>query len=164
MCAVCEINQDCCTNLHGLRLSKTEFESTFSDHHDSLLVNQYGGIFIVSGQNNSCPNWRKNQCSVYDSRPTECRLFPFAMGMIFRIARLVVVTYHSRTICPQKHHLLVQVMDARNMLTSFAKDVYDRDIRVLVFYDSAPFRVVRYLRRLPHKILRTIVTSKHNDN
>jgi len=161
ICATCEISQDCCTNLSGLQLSRAEFERNFLRHRDSLIIKEYNGIYKISGRANKCPNWDDNRCAVYETRSIECRLFPYTIGGIMRIGRFVVLTYHHRTRCPQKDRLLASRTVVVNMLKSFAEEAFGHDVRVMIVSDILPLRVVRLLRRLPHKIARTVAGAVH---
>ena len=160
-CAACSIGQDCCTNLAGLRLSKAEFERNFLRHHESLLVKEHSGIYEVAGRRNVCPNWGGNRCTVYETRPIECRIFPYTIGDVVRIGRLVVLTYHHRTRCPQKLRLLAPRTEVVDMLVSFAHDAFGRDLRVLVVPDIFPFRFASLLRRVPRKMARAVGKATH---
>jgi len=164
LCAACDISQDCCTNLSRLNLSKAEFERNFLRHRESLLIKEHSGIYEVSGRRNGCPNWGGKRCTVYETRPIECRLFPYTIGDAMRIGRFVVLTYHQRTRCPQKHRLLAPRMEVADMLVSFTEDVFGRDVRVVIVLDIFPLRLARFLRRLPHKIARVFAKAPHGAN
>jgi hypothetical protein len=77
------------------------------------------------------------------------------------IGRLVVMTYHHRTRCPQKHRLLAQRTEVVDMLVCFAKDVFGPDVRVVTVPDIVPLRFARLLKRLRHKIARAIAQAAH---
>lgn len=160
-CTACEINQGCCTNLLSLKLSKAEFEKNFLCHHKSLLIKEYLGIYEVSGQRNGCPNWSGDLCTVYETRPIECRLFPYTIGEVLRIGQLVVMMYHHRTRCPQKLRLLASRAEVVDMLKSFAENAFGRDVRVVIVPDIFPLRFARLLKRLIYKIARTITKVTH---
>lgn len=159
VCAACEIDQHCCANLTGLKLSKAEFKRNFLHHRKSLLIEEYRGIYRVSGRVNRCPNWRGDQCAVYDDRPFECRFFPYTIAETMRIGRLVVLTYHHQTLCPQKDRLLAPRTEVVDMLVSFAEDAFGRDVRVVVVPDILPLRLARRLVRLPHKIASAVAQA-----
>ncbi len=157
LCFRCD--QDCCTRLSQLKLSKAEFERNFLHHSESLLIKEYRGIYVVSERGNGCPNLRGNRCAVYEIRPIECRLFPYTIGSCMRIGRLVVMTYHHRTRCQQKHHLLAPRAEVVDMLVGFAKDAFGRDVRVAIVPDIVPLRLARFLKRLRHKIARAVAQA-----
>jgi len=157
LCFRCD--QDCCTRLSQLKLSKAEFKRSFLQHSESLLIKECRGIFIVSERGNSCPNLRGNRCTVYEIRPIECRLFPYTIGSCLRIGRLVVMTYHHRTRCPQKHRLLAPRTEVVDMLVCFAKDAFGRGVRVVIVPDIVPLRFARLLKRLRHKITRAVAQA-----
>jgi len=159
LCFRCD--QDCCTRLSQLKLSKAEFERNFLHHSESLLIKEYRGIYVVSERGNGCPNLRGNRCTVYEIRPIECRLFPYTIGNSMRIGRLVVMTYHHRTRCPQKHRLLAPRTEVVDMLVCFAKDAFGRDVRVVIVPDIVPLRFARLLKRLRHKIARAVAQAAH---
>ena len=159
VCATCEIGQHCCTNLSGLKLSKAEFKRNFLHFRKSLLIEEYRGIYRVSGRGNSCPNWRGDQCAVYGDRPIECRFFPYTIAEALRICWLVVLTYHHQTLCPQKDRLLAQRTEAVDMLVSFAEDAFGRDVRVVIIPDILPLSFARRLVRLPHKIASAVAQA-----
>ena len=76
-----------------------------------------------------------------------------------RIGRLVVMTYHHRTRCPQKYRLLVPRTEVVDMLVCFAKDAFGRDVRVVIVPDIIPLGFARLLKRLRHKIARAIAQA-----
>jgi len=78
-----------------------------------------------------------------------------------RIARLVVLTYHHRTRCPQKLCLLAPRTEVVDMLASFAEDAFGRDLRVVIVPDIFLLRFARLLRHLPHKIARAVAKATH---
>jgi Putative zinc- or iron-chelating domain len=155
VCAACGISQNCCTNLSGLSLSKVEFERNFLRHHESLLINESHGIYEVCGRWKGCPNWDDNNCTVYRTRPMECRLFPYTIGDVIRIGRLIVLTYHHRTLCPQKKRLLPSRAEARFMLRSFAEEAFGPELWVIIIPDAILVRFARFLKRSLFRIVRT---------
>ena len=157
LCFRCD--QGCCTRLSQLKLSQAEFERSFLHHSESLLIKECRGIYIVSERGNGCPNLRDNRCAVYEIRPIECRLFPYTIGNSMRIGRLVVMTYHHRTRCPQKHRLLAPRTEVVDMLVSLAKDAFGRDVRVVIVPEIVPWRFARLLKRLRHKITRAVAQA-----
>lgn len=157
VCAACGISQNCCSNLAGLRLSKAEFERSFLHHNEALLISEYHGIYEVYGRWKRCPNWDDNNCTVYRTRPMECRLFPYTIGDVIRIGRFVVLTYHHRTLCPQKNLLLPSRAEARHLLRSFAEEAFGPELRVIIIPDAFPVRLARFLKRSLLKIASSFV-------
>jgi len=124
-CNKCSIDQACCSNLSGLRVSEKEYRQLFAKHIDKIEVEQSGRIYSISGKNgSSCPNWVNKQCAVYVDRPMECSLFPYTIGRIVHKGNRVNITYHSRTRCPEKKVLLISKAEANKMLFAFAESAF----------------------------------------
>jgi Fe-S-cluster containining protein len=124
-CLTCSIHQDCCTNLHGLKLTRNEYEAHFRQHADVLSVSQDGGIVTVSKKNGgACPNWKSDGCGVYLERPVECRLFPFTMDRVDLKKNEVIIGFHSDVNCPQKEKLLMPEPEAHALMRRFATEAF----------------------------------------
>ncbi|NQU29261.1 MAG: YkgJ family cysteine cluster protein [Anaerolineae bacterium] len=146
VCLSCSIEQDCCRNMSGLRLSEKEYKEHFDIHLEKLVVKQVGRLYSVSGKDGaSCPNWIGEQCSVYETRPMECRLFPFTLGKVAHINDRVDISYHSRTQCPEKKILLMSQVDAHEMISTFAEDVFSDVDKINIEHE-------RLFTRLKYKI------------
>jgi hypothetical protein len=155
-CKVCTIHQDCCTKISGLRLSRSEYTRHFESHRDLLDISERSNYIEVSGRGAACPNWIGGQCSVYETRPMECRLFPYTTGEIARFGRYALISYHARTHCPQKQSLLPSREETVRLLTSFAKDTFGPNVRVLLVRDTLLWHWARTIRQVPGRCIRAV--------
>lgn len=131
-CLACNIDQDCCKRLTGLKLTDVEYTRHFEHHHSKLAIKRIGKIYEVSTKDGGqCPNWQ-GQCTVYETRPVECSLFPYTIGQIVEREDHTLFTLHSRTTCPLKHELIVPEVEARRMVRSFAEDAYGKNHKVRI--------------------------------
>ena len=153
VCFTCSSNQVCCRDFSRLRLSQSEFNKDFSGHRDSLHIEEYLGIYEVTSQPNSCPNWNGKQCTIYETRPVECRLYPYTIEGVLKIRRLVLLSYHYRTRCPHKNGLLLTHAEVLELLMTFAEEAFGNSLRVVIVPDNFPIRVARFLISLPYKII-----------
>ena len=102
-CSSCCIEQECCRKLQYLRLTKSEYLQNFDKHKEKIFVQNFDETYMVSSKGDQpCPNWSNNKCMVYIERPVECKIFPHTIGIIRKTFDNVLITYHSRTDCPQK--------------------------------------------------------------
>lgn len=125
-CLDCSIGQNCCTNLSGLVMTKEEYEENFAQFADQLIVKEENSMYSIATKKGPCPHW-KGQCTIHATRPMDCRLFPYQMGKIKAAPKHVKINYHTHTRCPKKKELLMPDADARNMIHSWAQDLYGED-------------------------------------
>jgi hypothetical protein len=150
-CLACSINQGCCSDLKGLRLTPGEYETHFARHAQRLHIARDGPQYQVSSKDGPCPNWRGG-CTVYEARPMECRLFPVTVTAVATIGPTVVAVASERTLCPQKAQLQPSDHDARTLIEGFLREAYGAHRPVRVVFDRGPGRVlalaVKAARRL----------------
>jgi len=124
-CLACSIQQDCCTRLSGLRLTREEFQRCFSRHVERLEIKHEGPVYVITPKNGgTCPNWQDGGCAVYDERPRECRLFPFTLFVRQQTSHTVSLGYHCDTRCPMKTELLLAADEADAMVSDFGREAF----------------------------------------
>jgi Fe-S-cluster containining protein len=133
-CLRCTISQGCCTDLKGLRLSAAEYERHFADFGAALEVRRHGGAYRVTSKAGRCPNWQ-GQCQVYETRPMECRLYPYTVSHIAAVGDDVQVVMHNRTGCPQKAALTPPQAEAEALVRGYVAEVFGADARARVIFD-----------------------------
>lgn len=139
-CLACSINQGCCTSLKGLRLTQREFDANFAHHAGALHVDRDGPQYQVTARDGPCPNWRGG-CTVYESRPMECRLFPVTVTGVTTVGERVLAIAFDRTNCPQAAQLRPSDRDARALIEGFLREAYGADREVGVVFDRGAGRV-----------------------
>ena len=152
-CLKCTIGQDCCSNLHGLRVSHGEYERTFARWADRLDVRHDGSTVILATHGGgACPNFQ-GRCTVYETRPMECRLFPHSIGSVIETRHGISVSVHSRTTCPLKSQLISSDEIAHAMVADWARGWVLPGQRVEVFAESGAVRWQLRARRLVQRLL-----------
>lgn len=137
-CTACAIHQDCCSNLTGLRLTQAEYDRHFAQHAACLDVETEAGVYLVSVKDGgACPNW-DDGCTVYETRPVECGLFPHTIGVVRERALDVLVSFHARTTCPLKDDLIAPSHVSRDAVARFAHDAYG-DARKVTIIEEIGF-------------------------
>ncbi len=158
-CLACSINQDCCTNLVGLRLTKTEYEHCFSRHAEAgkVIVGREGPIYIVNpDQEQACPNWKKEGCSVYDDRPLECRLFPHTLYIKELAPAKVEVRFHAVHSCPLIGDLRMTENAAESIVKNFCAEAFGDHAGVTIKPESKPEQYCRKIGMLREKVCRKL--------
>ncbi len=152
-CYSCSIKQYCCRNLKCLKLTELEYKRYFARHRKKLEVRRYDKVYLVSSKiGESCPYLCANKCIIYDNRPIECRLFPYTIGVVHSEQGRVLLSFHDRTICPNKKELLVSKDEAKAMVYSFARDEFGDEYVVKVKRESLLTRFEFFLKYLKKKI------------
>lgn len=153
-CLACSIHQGCCSDLKGLRLSPQEYEANFAHHAAALEIVRDGPQYRVTAKAGPCPNW-KDQCTVYDTRPMECRLFPMTVSHVVEMGGHVIALAHDRTGCPQQQTLRPDNETAKAMIDGFLQDAYGGDKHRTILIDEGVSRLlgvgIRALAHLPQK-------------
>ena len=134
-CLKCTINQGCCSDLKGLRLSPQEYARHFAHHGDALSVRQDGPHYQVTSKAGPCPNWQ-GQCTVYETRPMECRLFPVTISNVATLGDTVVVVAHDRTACPQSSALRPSAETVETLIAGFVRESYGEHRTLRLVMDS----------------------------
>jgi|GEM_PF-1617417 len=124
-CLACRVNQQCCSQLSGLRLSREEFEKYFQDHANELSIIKYRKTFIVSARNHqTCPHWRESGCAIYMDRPSDCRLYPYEITRVREKKDRIEVLFSDNPGCPLREDLLLPIEEAKSIIEGFCRDVY----------------------------------------
>lgn len=87
ICGRCKAHQHCCARIHTGNIESpflTPSEASAISHQTSLSQDEFSeradaGSQLISlkSRNGNCYFYNKGKCSIYDSRPLDCRLFPF---------------------------------------------------------------------------------------
>lgn len=135
---MCDVNQRCCSQLSGLRLTREELEKYFENHAGGLAILKYKNTFIVSTKENGpCPYWKKSGCMIYHHRPIDCRLYPYEITGISERKKTIEVTFGINQGCPQKDRLLMPVDEAKAFIEVFCQAVYGQDKPIIIKYHQA---------------------------
>ena len=160
-CLVCNVDQRCCSQLSGLRLSREEFVKYFKLHAEKLSILKYKKVFLVSTLKNSpCPHWEKTGCRIYQDRPFDCRLYPYEITRMVEKRRRIEITFQGNSGCPQRDNLLMPVEEAKALIEAFCQAVYGRGKPIILdcghgkkgysrffdFFDPLLTRVSKILR------------------
>jgi len=135
----CSINQDCCTNLVGLRLTTAEYNLCFS-HHVGLgkvTAKREGFIYIInSDKKKICPNWKNGGCFIYEDRPLECRLFPYTLYVKKQTQKKAEVRFHLARSCPMVSQLRMTDHAAKTMVKNFCVEAFGVNMEIIVKPES----------------------------
>jgi len=149
-CKDCITNQHCCRNLSKMWLTEGEYHKNFADHKEVLIVRKIGTLYNISSKKgHPCPYWN-GECSIYDKRPIECRLYPYTISNFAEWRRHVFITFHSRTTCSLKERLLTDLDDAKTMVLKFSREAFGDNCRIHVIRETLFLRIVNKV----HKLLR----------
>ncbi len=162
LCAVCPIEQDCCTHLTGLKLTKKEFNDLFAPFKDQLKIRKIGPVYEISIKGEgTCPYW-ENGCTVYEKRSIEARLFPYTMNDIRITRNKIRISYHSRTNCPFMERLLPSREEAEALILAFAREAFGPEIPVVITYENEFYRAKQAFSKLGHagRFLKRLHTDK----
>jgi Fe-S-cluster containining protein len=148
-CAGCQSN--CCCDLRKLKLSPSEYQRVYERFRTQFEVVRKGALYELSmhaGKN--CPHWDERvNCTMYESRPVECRLFPYTVNQTYKAGPLVLFTYHGKTPCPRKANGLFPAhKEARRLVRSLARDTYGSGKMYWVCYESLLYRAFGKLTRI----------------
>ena len=80
-CSKCKISPNCCESFNNINapvINKNEIikikeYTNLNDFYD-LLNNQ---LYSLKTKDGKCIFYKNNKCSIYNIRPSDCRLFPF---------------------------------------------------------------------------------------
>lgn len=133
-CLNCVIDQQCCKVL-GLKLSKSEYEKSFADISDKLRVVKYDNFFMIYPRDNQpCPHWREDGCSIYQDRPVDCRLYPYELHRMSCSKGQIEVDLYDQSDCPHKENLFIPVQEAKALITNLVQEIYGADKPVTIHY------------------------------
>jgi Fe-S-cluster containining protein len=136
-CLACNNNQQCCSKLCGLRLSKEEFEKYFQIQADRLSVIEDDKMFIVSaGNDGPCPYWEQAGCKIYYERPIDCRVYPYEIIEIRERKKVIEIIFRDSTDCPQIDHLKMPVEKAEMLMRELGQTTYGYGKPVVIKYDE----------------------------
>jgi len=148
LCKGCITNQHCCRALLKMRLTEDEYRTNFANHKKVLIIKRMGTIYNISSKKgHTCPYWN-GECTIYDRRPIECRLYPYTISHCWKWGRHVFITFHSRTKCPFKERLLIDFDDAKAMVHAFAREAFGRNCRIHVIRESLFPNLINKARKL----------------
>ena len=148
-CAGCPIN--CCCDLRKLKLSPVEYQQVYEPFRDQFDLERKGALYELSmHKGKNCPHWNEQvSCTMYETRPAECRLFPYTVNQTYHAGPLVLFTYHGNTPCPRKANgLFLSHTAARRIIRSLARDTYGPGKIYLVCHEGSVYRAIGKLIRL----------------
>jgi Fe-S-cluster containining protein len=150
----------CCAPLIGLKVTREEFASAFAGKEDKLTVHDQGGFLEVwAGGDGACPNFIDRKCAIYDSRPAECRLYPYSIDSVEERGSAARAYVHAGTeSCPFKEPLLPPEGEVRRLMLRFLAAAYPGKRHEVVVERDPNFKVMR-LRRLRNRIRRSAVRA-----
>jgi CelD/BcsL family acetyltransferase involved in cellulose biosynthesis/Fe-S-cluster containining protein len=147
-CFSCLIEQECCRKLRFLRLTKSEYMQHFAQQQEKIIIQDCDETYLVSSkEGQTCPHFKNDICTIYADRPIECRLFPYTLGSIHKENNCLVITYHERTLCPNKGNLLMPDKEARKLILSFAHEAFTDKYTVKVKRESFLTKWMTILRK-----------------
>lgn len=150
-CLACPVDQACCRELDWMRLSPAEFDRVFGDVADQMECKPEGPFLLVRARNKaSCPRW-EGQCTVYEQRPMECRLYPQAIGSVFD-GREMVLSVHGETPCPWRNRLRGSDDLATDMVRALGRELARDGQPVRVVREEGPGKLEITWRRLLRKL------------
>lgn len=150
-CLACPIEQGCCRNLDWMRLSPDEYDRVYADVEDCMEYKREGPFLLVRAKDQGpCPHW-DGQCTVYDKRPLECRLYPQAVGSVFD-GRDMVLSIHAETPCPWRGKLRGSDDAAVEMVRSLGETVARQGQPVRVVREEGLGKLEIAWRRLIRKL------------
>jgi Fe-S-cluster containining protein len=161
-CKVCTINQDCCTRLSGLMLTRDEYDRHFRNHRDELVTRPVNGFFIISsGKGGACPHWENSGCRIYHVRPVDCRLYPYVIRHLIKRNQSVKIVFHAGSICLKKNPLyqLMPETEARALVMAFGKKVFGENTAIVVQREKGPFSRLR--NRIEAALSRRLNKTRH---
>ncbi|MGE4488677.1 MAG: YkgJ family cysteine cluster protein [Kiritimatiellales bacterium] len=96
-CAGCPVN--CCRDLRKLKLSPSEYQRVYEPFRDQFDFERKGSLYELSMHKGlSCPHLGEmDRCTIYETRPAECRLFPHTVNQTYHAGPLVLFTYHGKS-------------------------------------------------------------------
>jgi len=134
-CMTCAVDQLCCKAM-GLKLSRGEYEAHFRKHSGRFEVVPYGKMMIVYPQDERpCPYLTPQGCSIYGSRPVDCRLYPYELNRIVEKRDRIEAVVYDQTDCPHKEGLFIPFEEAEALITALAEDVFGPGKPVQVRYE-----------------------------
>ncbi|HZV81857.1 MAG TPA: YkgJ family cysteine cluster protein [Geobacteraceae bacterium] len=145
-CLACPTNQHCCSRLSGLLLSEDEFRRHFAGHRDGLSVRRSGKVVSVSAKSGGpCPHWGNDGCRIYRERPIDCRVFPYIPYRIIDRGERIKIVFHTRSDCPQKESLFLQMPEAevKALLLAFGRQLYGETRTIVVQQETGIFSRIR---------------------
>lgn len=148
-CADCPEN--CCRSLRKLKLSPTEYERVYAVFRENFDIERKGLLYeLTMHKGVNCPHLGdQDLCTVYKTRPVECRLFPYTVNQTYCIGPLIWFTYHGRTPCPRKNNgLFPSHREARKWIHRLATETYGARKIYFVFYEGTGYRLLSKLSRM----------------
>ncbi|MCL5022902.1 MAG: class I SAM-dependent methyltransferase [Nitrospirae bacterium] len=137
-CLVCSVDQRCCSQLSGLRLTKDEFEKYFKNHAGELAIVEDQKTVVISSHNNGpCPYWENDGCMIYNDRPIDCRLYPYEITRISEKRKAIEVTLRDNPGCPRRERLLMPFEESKALIEVFCHTVYGRSKPIIIKYGQA---------------------------
>jgi len=125
LCEGCPTN--CCETAAGMWTSEDELRSTFEGHMDKILVRWSNDVaFVYMKDNKPCPFLREGRCTIHETRPLDCRLFPYRMTGIFQRGNKIEISFDNASNCP-KRDTLISEAEATEIVVKFGKMVYGED-------------------------------------
>lgn len=128
-----------CTDLKGLRLSPAEYERHFAHHAEAMEISRAGPAYRVTAKAGKCPNW-VGHCTVYETKPMECRLYPYTVSHLAAVGGTVQAVVHNRTGCPQKAQLTPSRAEAEAMVVGYIVETFGPDVKARVLFDEGGAR------------------------
>ena len=134
-CLACNVNQQCCSHLAGLRLSQKEFDKYFKIHSDRLSITNRNNVFIVSAVDSGpCPHWEPDGCRIYNERPVDCRVYPYEIIEIREKKKVIEIVFRDSPTCPQINQLAMPFEEAEELMKNLGQAIYGYSKPIVIKY------------------------------
>jgi len=127
-----------------------EYQKIYERFSDRFTVERKGLLYELSMRPEyNCPHLNEQMlCTIYDSRPVECRIFPYTVNQTYQTGPVVLFTYHGNTPCSRKKELFPSHRETRRQILRLARDTYGSGKICLVCCEGLVYRAVSKLTRL----------------
>jgi len=141
-CKNCPPARSCCVGPKYLKLSQNEYDSYFARFRADgrIIVHKSSEFVVISGLPGMYCPYYIDGCTIYDIRPVECELYPYAMALIISFGNTVFVSLHNfKKNCPKYEQVLIKEGHARNRILDFVRDTYGEGCRIIIWREYSWF-------------------------
>lgn len=139
LCEGCTLENDCCGKMSGLWTTEDEFKRVFEGHEDEFVVKRSNNIvFLYMKDDQPCPFW-KGRCTIYLTRPLDCRLFPYKLTNVIQFGSRIKITYNNIANCPKRNELVTEE-EAAALVLRWGKMAYGEDANIVIHNERTRFQ------------------------